>query len=296
MLVIAANTGEPTTRRQVQDREAHRRSSTAATRTRRSSPSPVRPTPTSATTAIRRRRPIRASTSRSSPTASMPTPPADAPEIAPGDTVTWTYKVTNTGNVAFTASRSRRDRRQRHARQHGRRLHADARHFQRRRQRRHPLARRDVDLHGQRHRSDLLTPGAASTFNFSGSTCDRRHRRQHSHVLGRRRLGENQRIQPRQRAASGRPPTSAATRGGLGVTDSSEGTAAATRTRSTTSAATTTCCLNSPQTVVIDSAFLGYVVGDSDLTVWIGSKHRSVQQPPHAQRLGPEQPRLHRSQ
>ncbi|NEP95574.1 MAG: hypothetical protein F6K25_22835, partial [Okeania sp. SIO2G4] len=27
--------------------------------------------------------------------------PEDAPEIAPGDTVTWTYKVTNTGNVSF---------------------------------------------------------------------------------------------------------------------------------------------------------------------------------------------------
>lgn len=29
---------------------------------------------------------------------------AEAPQIAPGDVVTWSYKVTNTGNVAFTSS------------------------------------------------------------------------------------------------------------------------------------------------------------------------------------------------
>ena len=29
---------------------------------------------------------------------------AKAPEIAPGDVVTWTYKVTNTGTLAFSAS------------------------------------------------------------------------------------------------------------------------------------------------------------------------------------------------
>ena len=29
---------------------------------------------------------------------------AEAPEIAPGDVVTWTYKVTNTGTLAFSAS------------------------------------------------------------------------------------------------------------------------------------------------------------------------------------------------
>jgi hypothetical protein len=33
------------------------------------------------------------------------------------------------------------------------------------------------------------------------------------------------------------------------------------------------------QNVVVDSAFLGYVVNDSDLSVWIGTRSDAVQQP-----------------
>ena len=59
--------------------------------------------------------------------------------------------------------------------------------------------------------------------------------------------------------------------GGLGVTDSSEGTAA-TDTHTVDNVGRDNYVLfEFSEKVVVDSAFLGYVVDDSDLTVWIGT-------------------------
>ena len=50
------------------------------------------------------------------------------------------------------------------------------------------------------------------------------------------------------------------------------------------------------ETVVVDSAFLGYVVDDSDLTVWIGTKTDPFNNHLTLSDALLDQPRLHRSQ
>ena len=100
----------------------------------RSRATPIRPPRTSDPAPAAAARPSRSSSSpgidiektTNGPTNSNPTAPdydnEDAangpgvPILTPGSTVTWTYKVTNTGGVAFRVQRSRHRRRQRHAR------------------------------------------------------------------------------------------------------------------------------------------------------------------------------------
>ena len=61
--------------------------------------------------------------------------------------------------------------------------------------------------------------------------------------------------------------------GGLGVTDSSEGTGANdTHTVDNTGGRDNYVLFEFSQSVIVDSTFLGYVVTDSDLTYWIGTK------------------------
>ena len=70
------------------------------------------------------------------------------------------------------------------------------------------------------------------------------------------------------------------------MTDSSEGTGGGNTHTVDNSGRDNYVLFEFSETVIVDSAFLGYVVGDSDLTVWIGSTAESVQQSPDAQRRG----------
>ena len=114
------------------------------------------------------------------------------PLVPVGSTVTFTYVVTNTGNVPLSGVTVAR--RQRHARRPGRRLR---RHLRRRRRRRQRPARpdRDLDLHrlADRHRRPVHQP---------------RHRHRHA-AAGRRPAGH--RHQPRQplRRRAGHQPRQA---------------------------------------------------------------------------------------
>ena len=69
----------------------------------------------------------------------------------------------------------------------------------------------------------LAASGPAVTFNFSGNSALGRPGRQHSHVHGRRRLGQGQRVQPRQPSGVWSTAYLGSYGGGLGVTDGSEG-------------------------------------------------------------------------
>jgi hypothetical protein len=59
--------------------------------------------------------------------------------------------------------------------------------------------------------------------------------------------------------------------GGLGVTDSSEGSGGSNSHTVDNNGRDNYVLFEFSETVIVDAAFLGYVVGDSDLTVWIGS-------------------------
>ena len=119
---------------------------------------------------------------------------------------------------------------------------------------------------------DLMVPGSASTFNFSGSTST-------DGTDGNVRTSPAGDISVKTSAFS-RDKTSGAWTaaylgsysGGLGVTDSSEGNGASNNSHTVDNSGRDNYVLfEFSESVVVDSAFLGYVVGDSDLTVWIGS-------------------------
>ena len=99
-----------------------------------------------------------------------------------------------------------------------------------------------------------------------------RHGRQHPHVHRRRRVGQGQRLQPRHTTGAWSTAFLGSYGGGLGVTDSSEGDGSNNTHTVDNIGRDNYVLFEFSETVVIDSAFLGYVVDDSDLTVWIGTK------------------------
>jgi protocatechuate 3,4-dioxygenase beta subunit len=118
---------------------------------------------------------------------------------------------------------------------------------------------------------NLATPGGASTVDFSGSSAT-------SGAVGNIRnytvggVGVNVSAFSRDKA-TGAWETAylGAYAGGLGVTDGIEGTGANDTHTVDNVGRDNYVLFEFSETVVVDSAFLGYVVNDSDLTVWIGT-------------------------
>ncbi len=118
---------------------------------------------------------------------------------------------------------------------------------------------------------ELVTTGAASQFNFGGSSST-------TGTSGNTRTFSAGGISVKTSAFSRDKSTGAwssaylgSYSGGLGVTDGSESGSNNTHTVDNNGSRDNYALFEFNQTVIVDSAFLGYVVGDSDLTVWIGS-------------------------
>lgn len=201
------------------------------------------------------------------------------PEIAPGATVTWTYEVTNTGEVPFTSDQvvitddagTPGDSSDDFSTTSG------AITFQ-------SILVGDGD--------NLLEPGetwvyqasavaqdlgggpvgAPITFDFSGNTAlDGADGNVRTFTAGG--LSVNASAFSRDKTSGAWSAAYlGAYSGGLGVTDSSEGSGGNNSHTVDNNGRDNYVLLEFSETVVVDSAFLGYVVGDSDVTVWIGTK------------------------
>jgi hypothetical protein len=219
------------------------------------------------------------------PTNSNPTAPdydnEDAPNgpgvpaLAPGSTVTWTYKVTNTGNVAFARSEvvvvddagtpgtTADDMSTTNGQvtflgvQSG-----DADNI---------LEPGEVWLYKATGTVQTLTTatGTSAAFDFSGNSAL-------SGAAGNVRsftaggVTVNASAFSRTSGGTWNPAYLGSYGGGLGVTDGSEDGGGNTHTTDN-SGRGNYILLEFSQSVILDSAFLGYVVGDSDLSVWIGT-------------------------
>ncbi|SBT04806.1 hypothetical protein ACCAA_180070 [Candidatus Accumulibacter aalborgensis] len=203
------------------------------------------------------------------------------PILTPGTAVTWTYKVTNTGTMAFARSDVVI------VDDNGTPLNTSD-----------DLSTTGLDLKkitylsGDLQSDNILSPGevwlyqatgtvqkltttlgAASTFDFSGtSATDGTDGNVRTFTAGSVSV---------HASAFSRDKTSGAWAqawlgsygGGLGVTDSSEGSGANnTHTVDNMGGRDNYVLFEFDQNVVVDSAFLGYVVNDSDLQVWIGTR------------------------
>uniref|UniRef100_UPI0025908AC7 SdrD B-like domain-containing protein n=1 Tax=Accumulibacter sp. TaxID=2053492 RepID=UPI0025908AC7 len=119
---------------------------------------------------------------------------------------------------------------------------------------------------------NLTTAGAATTFDFSGSSAT-------SGNPGNVRTFTSGALSVKTSAFSRDQSTGVWAQaylgsygGGLGVTDSSESGSGDTHTVDNMGGRDNYVLFEFNQNVVVDSAFLGYVVGDSDLSVWIGTR------------------------
>jgi hypothetical protein len=194
------------------------------------------------------------------------------PILTPGSSVTWTYKVTNTGNVPFTV---------------GQVVVTDNNGT--------PLTTVD-DFNPTRDVSsdvgnegilspgevwfytatgtvqNVTSPGSTSTFDFSGSEPT-------DGPDGNIRTFTAGSVSVKASAFSRDKSTGTwstaylgAYGGGLGVTDSSEGSGSSNMHTVDNVGRDNYVLFEFDQSVIVDSAFLGYVVDDSDLKIWIGTK------------------------
>ncbi len=199
------------------------------------------------------------------------------PILTPGSTVTWTYKVTNTGDVAFTTSQI---------------AIVDDNGTPGVTSDDLSIANGKITLLSKTGNGDnVLDPGevwlykatgivqdfsvpvsgSSVSFDFSGNSPV-------SGTAGNVRTFTSSGVSVNASAFSRDKTTGAWSTaylgsygGGLGVTDTSESGSSNSHTVDN-SGRDNYVLFEFSENVVIDSAFLGYVVGDSDLTVWIGTK------------------------
>ncbi len=199
------------------------------------------------------------------------------PVLTPGTSVTWTYKVKNTGNTVFATNEIGivDDAGTPDVLGDDLTIANGAITFQ------------SVQLGDN---DNLLEPGeiwiyqasgivkslgvsgATTTFDFSGnSSTDGPDGNTRSYTSGG--ISVNASAFSRVKGTNGAwaPAFLGSYGGGLGVTDSSEGDGSGYRHTVDNIDRDNYVLFEFNQSVVVDSAFLGYVVGDSDLTVWIGS-------------------------
>ncbi len=198
---------------------------------------------------------------------------AGVPVLTPGTAVTWTYQVTNTGNVPYTASQVV--------------VTDDAGTPD--------LASDDFiptrDLGSDVGSDGILSPGevwiytatgsveslvgpsgASVTFDFSGnSPLDGTNGNVRSFTAGP--VSVKATAFSREKGAAGAWDTAylGSFGGGLGVTDRSEGDGSSNMHTVDNVGRDNYVLFAFDQPVVVDSAFLGYVVNDSDIQVWIGT-------------------------
>ena len=202
---------------------------------------------------------------------------AGVPILTPGSSVTWTYKVTNTGDVAFTTSQI---------------AIVDDNGTPGVASDDLSIANGKITLLSKTGNGDnVLDPGevwlykatgtvqdfsvpvsgSSVSFDFSGNSPV-------SGTAGNVRTFTSSGVSVNASAFSRDKTTGAWSTaylgsygGGLGVTDTSESGSSNSHTVDN-SGRDNYVLFEFSENVVIDSAFLGYVVGDSDLTVWIGTK------------------------
>ncbi|MBP3960447.1 hypothetical protein J8F10_34910 [Gemmata sp. G18] len=202
---------------------------------------------------------------------------AGVPILTPGSSVTWTYKVTNTGDVAFTTSQI---------------AIVDDNGTPGVASDDLSIANGKITLLSKTGNGDnVLDPGevwlykatgtvqdfsvpvsgSSVSFDFSGNSSV-------SGTAGNVRSFTSSGVSVNASAFSRDKTTGAWSTaylgsygGGLGVTDTSESGSSNSHTVDN-SGRDNYVLFEFSENVVIDSAFLGYVVGDSDLTVWIGTK------------------------
>jgi hypothetical protein len=146
---------------------------------------------------------------------------------------------------------------------------------------------------------DLTTAGASSTFNFSGSSAsDGTDGNVRTFTAGGISVHASafSRVDGHNGAWS--QAWLGSYGGGLGVTDSSEGSGGNnTHTVDNMGGRDNYVLFEFDQNVVVDSAFLGYVVNDSDLQVWIGTRSDAFNNhDTYAQRRRSHGTGLHRGQ
>jgi hypothetical protein len=197
------------------------------------------------------------------------------PVLTPGSAVTWTYKVTNTGNVPFAAGAvvivddhgTPGNPADDLSTTGGQITFAsvqsgDADNL---------LEPGEVWLYQASGTvADLTSLGAPKTFNFSGSSAtDGADGNIRSFTAGS--VSVKASAFSRDKASGTWSAAYLGSYGGLDVTDGSEGNGANNTHTVDNVGRDNYVLFEFSETVVVDSAFLGYVVDDSDLTVWIGS-------------------------
>ncbi|WP_168215728.1 SdrD B-like domain-containing protein [Roseimaritima ulvae] len=205
---------------------------------------------------------------------------SQAAEIAAGDTVTWTYEVTNTGEVAFTAAEI---------------SIVDDNGTP-------TVSTDDFGIGLEYNGSEIVyssgdggdgilspgetwtytatgtalalpggTVGSAITFDFGGSSStDGSDGNTRSYSAG----GVDVDVRAFSRDKSNgnwAPAYLGSYGGGLGVTDSSEGSGGSNTHTVDNVGRDNYVLFEYSEQVVVDAAYLGYVVNDSDLTIWIGN-------------------------
>jgi uncharacterized repeat protein (TIGR01451 family) len=200
---------------------------------------------------------------------------AGVPILTPGSDVTWTYKVTNTGNTSFASSAV--------AVVDDNGTPANAADdlsiangkitYQSGDDGDNVLAPGEAWLYKATGTAQTLTTlGTATTFDFSGnSATDGTDGNTRTYTVGGITVNANAWSRDKS-SGTWDKAFLGAYGGGHGVTDISEGTGSGDSHTVDNNGRDNYIVYQFSQNVVMDKAFLGYVVGDSDMTVYIGTK------------------------